>query len=53
MGLKGVIDVLDIVRTTVKMIPVIGSQLEGGAEVLVLLCKHAEVCDNTSGPFSC
>jgi hypothetical protein len=43
MGLKDVIGVIDVVRATMKTIPAIGTQLEGGVEVLLLLCKHAEV----------
>jgi hypothetical protein len=43
MQLKDVIGTLDVVRAAMKTIPLIGGQLEGGVEVLLLLCKHAEV----------
>jgi hypothetical protein len=43
MGLEDVIGVIGVVRAAMKTIPVIGGQLEGGVEVLLLLCKHAEV----------
>jgi hypothetical protein len=52
MGLEDVIGVIDVVRAAMKTIPVIGGQLEGGVEVLLLICKHAEVRRNTTCVFS-
>jgi hypothetical protein len=52
MGLEDVIGVIDVARAAMKTIPVIGSQLEGGVEVLLLLCKHAEVLHNVTAPSS-
>jgi hypothetical protein len=43
MVLRDVIAALDVARAAMKIIPVIGGRLEGGLEVLLLLCKHAEV----------
>jgi hypothetical protein len=43
MSLKELIATLDVARAAMKIIPVIGGRLEGGIEVLLLLCKHAEV----------
>jgi hypothetical protein len=47
MALGDVIGVLDVVRAAMKTIPVIGGQLEGGVEALLLICKHAEVSCST------
>jgi hypothetical protein len=47
MVLKDVIAAIDVARAAMKIIPVIGSRLEGGIEVLLLLCKHAEVGCNS------
>jgi hypothetical protein len=52
MGLEDVIGVIDVVRAAMKTIPVIGGQLEGGVEVLLLICKHAEVCRDASDPLA-
>jgi hypothetical protein len=43
MSLKGLIAALDVARAAMKTIPGLGTQLEGGVEVVLLLCKHAEV----------
>jgi hypothetical protein len=48
MGLKEVIAVLNVARTAMKIIPVIGGRLEGGIEVLLILCQHAEARHNTT-----
>jgi hypothetical protein len=43
MVLQDVIGALNIARAAMKIVSGIGGQLEGGIEVLLLICRHAEV----------
>ena len=43
MALSSLIDRLELLRPIVKIIPVLGSQIEGAVETVITICKNVEV----------